>query len=275
MPSLGNSNEDIRVENHLLGCLFCALHHHRLNFKNHFPLYFTEAVGCLLILRGWCRIMLFGCWMEDALVRGWSTHVWTGFRLSSLDRRSAAPLSALVRHRACTVIQQQCEVQALLTTLRPPAGGGRAGARAEWQGRAEKWQQTPGSRSQGAMKKVTGMKNRGRVMEDNQRDNAPVLWLPVFLTSAPGFHPPPPPPPVGSVPRFLPSAARSSALFALDTAVRSSSLTLWWRDDWRGEQVMKRWQEPSASMDTRSFPSTASFRCFRLHTFSSSEAKNI
>lgn len=90
----------------------------------------------------------------------WSTHVCTGvaasFCLPSPDQRSAAQLSHLVRHRACSVLQQWCEVQAPLTTLDPPVWAA-CEPGAEWQGRAEKWQPTQGSRSQRAMKKVTGM----------------------------------------------------------------------------------------------------------------------
>lgn len=42
------------------------------------------------------------------------------FCLSSSDQRSAAQLSRLVRHRICSVLQEWCEVQALLTTDGPP-----------------------------------------------------------------------------------------------------------------------------------------------------------
>lgn len=125
------------------------------------------------------------------------------FCLSSLDRRSAAPLSRLVRHgglhRRTTTPRGPSSADDT-PALQLGGGGGRRGGGGTQSDRRglRNGSRQPGPRSQGAMKKVTGMKNRGRVMEDNQRDNAPALWLSVFLSGTPGFRRPPPPLPPAS-----------------------------------------------------------------------------
>lgn len=173
-----------------------------------------------------------------------STHVCMGVAalvagscLSSPDQRSATQLSHLVRHSICSVLQKWCEVQARLTTLDLPVWAA-CEPRGEWQGQAEKWQPTQGSRSQRAMKRVTGMEKtqegwrRITRREDNfsgQRwrlSHALLLRLCVFLSSTPGS--PLLYPHTLLCSHFLPvspslslSVARSTALLASGNAVCS------------------------------------------------------
>lgn len=186
------------------------------------------------------------------------------FCLSALERRSAAPLSRWVRHRACTVVQLQW-------------GGGSSSAGGVGRVTGEGWELAADTRvkePRGHEESHRDEKQRQGDGGEPERQRSPAL-TPCMSPQHTWVRRPPPPPPVLSAPLFLPSAARSSAPVASDTAVGSSSLARWWRDDWRGEQVMERWQEPSASTGTRSFPPSAPFRCFNLHTFSSSESNNI
>lgn len=183
-----------------------------------------------------------------------------------LDRRSAAPLSRLVRHSSCTLVQQQCGVQAPLTPHGPPAGGRGRVTGEGWEMAADTRVEEPRGHEEESQGWKTEAGRWRRTRETTLPCSSPALlgWLhllhPPTSTSS-GFSSPLP---SLCCSLFCSVCFRHCCPFLLPRPVMEG-----WLEGWAGDGAV------AGAFSVRGHALLPSFRCFHLHTFSSSEGKNI